>query len=113
MYKKLQPPPTIHPVATIESVFERSLHCPASFALSLSLSLPLPLPLSLSLSLSPSPSPLSHTTINALQNVLERRINTNQIKEREKDMLIKEYYQPIEVDCNVSALGHRSQGSFH
>ena len=51
--------------------------------------------------MAPMIQPLSQDTINALQNVLKRHIDTNRIlKEREKKMLSGEDYQLIEADLN-------------
>jgi hypothetical protein len=51
--------------------------------------------------MAPTIQPPSQDTINALQNVLKRRIDTNRIiKEREKKMLSREDYQMMEVVLN-------------
>jgi hypothetical protein len=51
--------------------------------------------------MAPMIQPPSQDTINALQNVLKRRIDTNRIlKEREKKMLSGEDYRLMEVDLD-------------
>jgi hypothetical protein len=51
--------------------------------------------------MAPMIQPPSQDTINALQNVLKRRIDANQIlKEREKNMLSRDDYQLIKVNLN-------------
>jgi hypothetical protein len=51
--------------------------------------------------MAPIIQPPSQDTINALQNVLKRRIDTNRIiKEREKKMLSGEDYRLMEIELN-------------
>jgi hypothetical protein len=51
--------------------------------------------------MAPTIQPPSQDTINALQNVLKRRIDTNRIlKDREKKMLSGEDYWLMEVNLN-------------
>ena len=52
--------------------------------------------------MAPMIQPPLQDTINTLQNVLKRRINTNRIlKEREKNMLSRDDYQLMEVNLNT------------
>jgi hypothetical protein len=51
--------------------------------------------------MAPMIQPPSQDTINTLQNVLKRRIDTNRIlKEREKNMLSGDDYRLMEVNLN-------------